>query len=1040
MPAYNDLIRFFGKVYLDACKNFIGMESLLKSYFCRKIYCKCSFIINRLLVPFLKSPMAFVSKALTILQKFWNNFHRYEAFAKRCVGANGMQICAIYQAHGAQQCERIRIDFSVAHTVQHCRWVMQQFCKERPHYFLLTLLLMFTASCITTKLYASPPISPLRSISDQWQYRVLTLHNRLTVLLVTDPAADRAAAALDVHVGSGADPEDAQGLAHYVEHMLFLGTEKYPEADGFQHFLAQHGGNYNAYTAFEHTNYFFDIKAQQLPAALDRFADFFIAPLFPLSFSARERNVIDSEFVGGLRSDGRRAYALLKELVHPQHPLAKFSVGNRETLAGDAQVLQNQLQAFYRRYYSANLMTLVVYGPQNLDTLQQWVETRFSAIPDHDAELFVAQVPLFAAETLPLRVDYRPIKEIRSLTLSFPLPVQDDEWQDKSLVLLSHLIGHEGPGSLAAELKQRHWIERLSSGIFLRHADSQLFSINMMLTEDGAQQIGTIVAGVFAYLELLRDDEQLERYFAEFQQIGKQEFDYQQKRSPLEQVRHWADQLHETPPEQILAADYLFSVYDAQRVAEILAALQPHNVLLTIADPAVEGNQTEHFYGVSYRRAALPKIITETNFALQLPAPNPFIATDFTREEGTANPIPERLKIDAIEAWYRQDDRFQLPRADFYFHLRTPLAQRSARDAFMLRIYTEWLSEMLESHLYAATIAGFEYRLYATPRGLTVRLSGFDDKLALMLDRLLESFAITHFDPQIFARIKAQLLREFRNMDENDPLHQAWDRLQYALHPQLYSPTALLAAGTEIRYSDLDGARAEILTSGDLVSLAHGNLNRAQAEALNQQLLQRLPRNRLTVAPVTTLQLTERVSKQIITTPHPDSAVVFYLQFPNTDVHNQAQMHLLHALVQAPFFKQLRTEEELGYSVFASPYQLFLHPGMVFAVQSNRQTAEMLSARIARFISEFSVDDLSAEDLEQYQYGIAAKLRRKKASLEQQSDEYWKQIDLGEIDFIARERKARLIETFTIAEVRAAWRKLVHAPRLMVLADVQNSQ
>ena len=110
-----------------------------------------------------------------------------------------------------------------------------------------------------------------RSENDQSVYRHLTLPNALQVLLVSDPDADKAAAALDVFVGSSHDPVRRQGLAHFLEHMLFLGTDKYPEPDEYQAFIGQHGGQHNAYTSFEHTNYFFDIDPAHFEPALTGF-------------------------------------------------------------------------------------------------------------------------------------------------------------------------------------------------------------------------------------------------------------------------------------------------------------------------------------------------------------------------------------------------------------------------------------------------------------------------------------------------------------------------------------------------------------------------------------------------------------------------------------------------------------------------------------------------------------------------------------------------------------------------------------------------
>jgi len=95
------------------------------------------------------------------------------------------------------------------------------------------------------------------------------LENALKVLLISDPEADKAAAALDIHVGISSDPKNWDGLAHFLEHILFLGTKKYPEASGYQSFIKNNGGSNNAYTIFDHTNYFFSIKSDKLLPALD---------------------------------------------------------------------------------------------------------------------------------------------------------------------------------------------------------------------------------------------------------------------------------------------------------------------------------------------------------------------------------------------------------------------------------------------------------------------------------------------------------------------------------------------------------------------------------------------------------------------------------------------------------------------------------------------------------------------------------------------------------------------------------------------------
>jgi len=88
---------------------------------------------------------------------------------------------------------------------------------------------------------------------DDRDYETYILDNGLRVLLCSDPSSNEAAAAMDVHVGACSDPDDVPGLAHFCEHMLFLGTEKYPIEDSFETFLSSNGGSSNAFTDNENT-------------------------------------------------------------------------------------------------------------------------------------------------------------------------------------------------------------------------------------------------------------------------------------------------------------------------------------------------------------------------------------------------------------------------------------------------------------------------------------------------------------------------------------------------------------------------------------------------------------------------------------------------------------------------------------------------------------------------------------------------------------------------------------------------------------------
>lgn len=190
---------------------------------------------------------------------------------------------------------------------------------------------------------------------------------------------------MQVHVGSLSDPDDVPGLAHFLEHMLFYGSERFPEEDAYSKFIAERGGSTNAYTAAESTNYYFSVNADALGEALDRFAQFFIAPLISADGVEREANAVDSENRKNLNSDPWKKLQIWKSTANPAHPFSRFATGNLDTLitrpraAGGAPP-HERVRAFYEGHYSAELMRVAVLGREPLDALEGMVRERFAAV------------------------------------------------------------------------------------------------------------------------------------------------------------------------------------------------------------------------------------------------------------------------------------------------------------------------------------------------------------------------------------------------------------------------------------------------------------------------------------------------------------------------------------------------------------------------------------------------------------------------------------------------------------------------------------
>lgn len=896
------------------------------------------------------------------------------------------------------------------------------------------LTVIFAIGLISVPAFsASPdqPITPRQSPNDDRDYRYEVLDNGLEVLLISDPGADKAAAALDVYVGSGDDPEDRLGIAHFLEHMLFLGTEKYPEAGEYQQFISNHGGSHNASTSFQHTNYFFDVNGEYLEPALDRFAQQFVAPLFNPELVDRERHAVHSEYTSKLQDDARRYFSGFKAALNPEHRYSRFSVGNLETLSDEDGTLREDVVEFYREHYHAGVMTLVVYGPQSLDTLEQWVKNKFAALPSGPNEPYQHEHPLLDPDALPASLKVDALKDTRRLELYFPIPSLMSEYQAKPASYVANLLGHEGPGSLLDVLKQAGLVNGLSAGSSYDTGDSALLQISLSLTSEGLEHWQEIVALAFDYIAMIRQEGVSRMYFDEQQRLSEISFRFAEQSQPIRLVSRLASTLHVVEPEDVLSAAYLMDEYAPVRYREILDRLRPDNVLVSLLAPDVtgEGAKRTQWYDTPYELEPLePEALTDAgelaglSEQLALPEPNPFIPENLELVSGQQHEQPIRLATEPFTVWYGHDTSFGTPRANVYLSLRSPAAVGSAKDNLLTQLWIDSIRDQINAYAYSAQLAGLDYTAYSHLRGITLRVSGYSDRLHELLDAVLKTTMNTDLQQTRFEIHQRQLIESLENARKEKPYTQALGLLSEKLLKDLWPLEERLEAARGLTFDDLQAFVPRFLNELDPVMLAHGNLTPAAGLNLGNLVNARLSeQTEFTTVPRSEVRRLESGSKHLtLPVPHSDTGYVRYIQGADTTYTDRAGYRLISQLVSAPFYQALRTEQQLGYIVFANSYELLEVPGLAFVIQSPVANGEMLDRQVDAFISNYGdrLESMSQDDLERQKASVISRLLEEDKTLRSISERWWREIDRGNTEFDSREQLVEAVRAMDLATVQ----------------------
>lgn len=914
--------------------------------------------------------------------------------------------------------------------------------------------LIFTLLLILCSVSYSYATNIIKSPNDERAYRAIQLENTLSVLLISDPNTDKAAASIDISIGSAANPENRAGLAHFLEHMLFLGTEKYPQAGEYQAFIQSHGGSHNAFTALKNTNYFFDINADDLEPALDRFSQFFISPLFSEEYTDRERHAVNSEYSAKLKDDGRRIYAATQQAMNPEHPASRFAVGNLETLPNNEQgALRNDLINFYQNNYSANRMRLVIFGKQPVDQLELMAKRYFSEVENRNLSPFSFKQPQFKSEDLPREIAISTLKDTRSLSLSFPTQPSLPFWQSKPLHLLSSLVGYEGEGSLLALLKDKGWATGLGASPGEDFDTESSFHVQISLTPEGLKHTDNIISLFFSFMKNLESTGISQALFQEERLLNQQEFRFLAEQEPIHYVTQLTQNMQDYPKANWLNAGYVLEHYSADIFNQFTRAIRPDNMLLSIQAPEVKTNTTEYFYSSQYYINAISteridqwKQAGLTN-NLHIRNANPFIAENIELKaqpeaQSKAQPvqhIAKPLSVDTgktgVTLWQHQDTTFNVPKADFYFTLLSPVAREGAIATAGLNIYTSMVSDELNKSLYDAGMAGLSARIYPHQRGISVRISGFNDKINVLSELIAKTLRSPELSQARFQRILQAYQEQLKNADKDKPYNQLF-RVSYEQLMQDASLADLQKATENYTIEQLSALVERLFQSTEVRVLSHGNLTTKEALNITHSLLQQLqPIKTIPVAPVVTIRnlVPGETLQQSLHIEHNDSATILYLQGQDKSLQSQATTALISEIISAPFYTQLRTEQQLGYIVFATPMSLRKMPGIALVVQSPSASPAAIQASMHSFLSHFEQQllNIPEEQIIQFKDSVKARINAQERQLKERSSRFWQEIDLDETGFDTQEKLTQMIDQLTTDDLTQAFNALLTRQMLL---------
>jgi insulysin len=791
-------------------------------------------------------------------------------------------------------------------------------------------------------------------------YLISELENGLEYALITCPDIKKASVSISVEMGHFSDPEDCQGLSHLMEHMLFAGSQSYPDGNFLNQLLNTHGGFVNAWTSSESCNVHFDCPLNHFSQALDVLVDMLVQPALTIQGVSQEVDAIEAEFSMRKQDDVRRLYDVHKQTCNTKHPFSRFSVGNKQIFTQFTNTeLQQKLRKHHQHYFDASKIKACFVLPTEManDELIAFIESKLVTFDKRNVTTISKNYPaLYLPSQKGCLIEVKPYKFAQNLMLTFCLPNISQYYRSKPILLLTHLIEDASENTLQHYLKRMGFILDLTASGGIEGDNFQDININLRLTDYGLEHTEKIMQVVMQWFDLLR-------------QTGIEKWRFEEKSQQLAlQVQHTmlppgvdeavllASKLHKLTLPLALEFDVAMDNFDETVFEQFLSYFTLENLRVFCINPHAFCDQKTTQYEVPFSVRSLNFDIQQNKLlALQLPPKNSYMSNNFrlVRKEMQATEI-KTIKSSDFLLKFSQNHQFETPKGDCYLSLENPNMIGSARNIAIKRMWIACLNEQLNEKYNGAEMAGIHFKLYGHQGGMTLHTSGFSNRQLALCQEILSFIQHLHVDPATFKAVKQKLTYSLKNTLLNKPINQLFTDINSLIQENTFNQKSILIEVEKLQLCELHQQAATYFKRVHIEGLAIGNWTLAQINCFHTNVIDCFKGiDRVLKSSRKIAQIGHKKLCILHKHSHQEHAIIVYFQSPSNNNSDRGLYIAIEKLLSPIFFDELRNKRNLGYLVGCGYFPINKQPGLAVYIQSPSYSSDDLYAAMTEVIKEF---------------------------------------------------------------------------------------
>ena len=657
-------------------------------------------------------------------------------------------------------------------------------------------------------------------------------------------------------------------------------------------------------------------------------------------------------------------------------------------------------------------------------------------------------------------------------------------YKTKPYTYLSYLLSYSGEGSLLSYLISNKLATKLDAGVVINKTSFTIFGISITLTKEGFKQVNEVISLVYQFLKLLRDAPVDKDYFIEISQIETIKFKFLDKNSDYGvYLAQMAVALGDYDYEDILFSDYNYEKYNKTLISDIKEGLNPKMSLIFVGSDVLPSSKevngeshVEYWYKTNYiertmsaeemslleqgeniGKSAFSKKDSKVEFKLR--PRNPYVSKEShlvtcgVASEAKANKASDiaitpdsvsdciteknetpilKTNSTALRIWYKFDRSFLLPKVNSYWDIKYNVS--TTKDQLTMTIFNTFLDSYITNNLTQASEAGNSLSTEINENGITIKINAYSDMLLKISKELFEVFYKAQTEAsfnQSIETTKEKLLE----MANDSPYKKAQRGFKKLVKPTFFSDEELLQEIDLVNFKSYVGNYETIKQELKFTILVHGYLEEGEFDKIETLFKSHLssPSLKPSLIPETSLYKKQHVitgSTIYRTTNNLKSelnhGINNYYQVGLKQPKESLTMSLIQLAYGNTYYNELRTNQQLGYVVFAEKSIIDNIMYFIILVQGRKETPDKVDLAIDKVTEKLKtrIDSLTQNEISAFKDNLKALIVKENVNLKEKTDDIFKEIVLETYDFNRKQMLLSTLETIVKNDVVSMFEKV----------------